>query len=570
MMKPERRMDYASIRAGRIRMGGTACRRAVLFFALTAACAATEFSPARADMIPDFTAEQTGGTLRRHLSGEPQTLNPIVHKDASQSIVNNYVFEALITRDPDTLEWMPELSDRWETSEDGKTITFHIDPRATFSDGKPVTADDVVFTIDTIMNPDIDAANLRSYYEDMERCEKVDARTVRFIWKKTYFKSFEVSGAFAPIIPRHFYRFKDPKEFNDINDRLVGTGPYTFEKWTTGQQIVLLRNENYWKQPHAFDRVTFRMIIEPQAYVQAFLAGGLDYIAVRPEWWVKLKKDPRAGKDFQMLRYQPPAGYRYIGWNSARPPFNDRRVRRAMTHLVWREQLVKYLLYDIARVTTGPFWTGSKQYNRAIKPWAFDRTEALRLLKEAGWEDRDDDGWVENPGGERLEFEISMPSGLPVYRDMARILAEEFHRVGVDMNVRFYEWSVFITKLDNRDFDAVTLAWTGTVEGDPNQIWHSNQIEGRGHNFIGFRNAEADRLIELARATLDEDQRNALYHEFHRVLHQEQPYTFLWTSDALAMVSGRLKNVKVHRLGLYPYEWWIPKDKRRGKGAKGS
>jgi len=523
---------------------------------------------APADSIPEFTPEQMGGTLRRHLSAEPQTLNPLVTKDAYQGIINGHIFESLITRNPDTLEWEPELADRWEIAEDGKTITFHIDPRATFSDGTPVTADDVVFSVETVLNPEIDAANIRSYFEDMERCDKVDDRTVRFTWKKTYFKSFEVSGAYTPVIPRHFYAFDRPEQFNDINDKLLGTGPYKFEKWTTGQQIVLVRNEKYWRRPHAFDRITFRIIMEPQAYIQAFLAKELDYISVRPEWWIKLKKNPRAGKDFRMLRYQPPAGYRYIAWNNARPLFADWRVRRAMTHLVWREQLVKYLLYDIARVVTGPFWTGSKQYDRSISPWPFDRQAALRLLREAGWDDRDRDGWLEDGDGRRFEFELSLPSGLPAYRDMARIVKEEFRRVGIRMSVRFYEWSVFITKLDNRDFDAISLAWTGSVEGDPNQIWHSAQIEGRGHNFVGWRNAESDRLIEQARATLDEAKRNTLYHRFHRILHDRQPYTFLWSGDALALVSPRLAGVTVHRLGLYPYEWWIPKDKRLTKGAK--
>jgi len=544
-------------------------RRTLLPFVAFIACVVLARPAAAADdLIPEFTPEQIGGTLRRHLSAEPQTLNPLVSKDAYQGIINGHIFEGLITRDPDTLDWRPELAERWEISQDGKTITFHLDPRARFADGKPVTADDVVFTIDTLMNPEIDAANLRSYYEDMERCEKVDERTVRFTWKKTYFKSFEVSGAFAPIIPRHVYTFTEPKQFNDINDRLVGTGPYKFEKWTTGQQIVLVRNTDYWRRPHAFDRVTFRIIMEPQAYVQAFLAGELDYISVRPEWWVKLKKNPRAGKDFRMLRYQPPAGYRYIAWNNARPPFNDWRVRRAMTHLIWREQLVTYLLYDIARVATGPFWTGSKQYDQRISPWPFDRNEARRLLTEAGWLDRDHDGWLENAEGRTFEFELSMPGGLPVYRDMARVLKEEFRRVGIQMNVRFYEWSVFITRLDNRDFDAISLAWTGSVEGDPNQIWHSAQIEGRGHNFVGWRNDETARLIEPARATLDETHRNTVYHRFHRILHDRQPYTFLWSGDALALVSPRLAGVKVHRLGLYPYEWWIPKAKRQGEGTQ--
>ncbi|HUU10056.1 MAG TPA: peptide-binding protein [Phycisphaerae bacterium] len=526
-------------------------------------------TPRAVGQWPTFRAEQVGGTLRRHLSGEPQTLNPLTAKDAYAGIVNGHIFEGLIARDVDTLQWIPELADRWDISPDGKTITFHLDPRARFSDGKPVTADDVVFSIETVMNPEIDCASLRSYYEDMQGCEKVDDRTVRFTWKKTYFKSFEVSGAFAPVLPRHVYRFDKPNDFNDINDRLVGTGPYVFEKWVTGQQIALRRNEQYWRARPSFDRMTFRVILEDQAYVQAFLAGEIDYVSVQPEWWVKLKADPRAGRDFIMHRYSAPAGYRYLAWNCARPPFDDARVRRAMTHLVWREQLVKYLEYDISRVVTGPFWVDSPQYDRTVKPWAFDRAEAARLLKEAGWEDRDADGWIENPDGRRLEFELSLPASLQAYRDMARVLKEEFRRVGIVMNVRFYEWAVFITKLDNRDFDAISLAWTGSVEGDPNQIWHSSQIEGRGHNFISFRNARSDRLIEEARATMDEAKRNALYHEFHRLLHDEQPYTFLWSRDALALVSPRLRGVKVHRLGMDPREWWIPGDLRAAEGQGG-
>ncbi|MBE3069919.1 MAG: hypothetical protein IMZ66_06755 [Planctomycetes bacterium] len=553
---PER--PFKTRRAAWGRSGLVAALAGAVMLAGSAAAKATH-PPA---LWPTFTPEQTGGTLRRHLSAEPQTLNPLTGKDAYQGLVLGYIFEGLVDRDPDTLQWVPLLAERWDISPDGKVITFYLDPRAKFADGQPVTADDVVFTIDTVMNPEIDCANLRSYYEDMERCEKVDDRTVRFTWKKTYFKSFEVSGAFASILPRHVYKFESPKAFNDINDKLVGSGPYQFEKWVTGQQIALVRNPNYWREPQAFDRITFRIILEEQAHVQAFLAGELDYISVRPEWWVKLKDDPRAGRDFRMLRFSPPSGYRYIAWNNARPPFDDWRVRRAMTHMIWREQLVKCLEYDLSRVVTGPFWQGSLQYDPAVKPWAFDRQAALGLLKAAGWEDRDGNGWLEDAAGKPLEFELSLPAGLQTYRDMARILKEEFRRVGIPMNVRFYEWAVFITKLDNRDFDAISLAWTAGVEGDPNQIWHSSQIEGRGHNFIGWRSAESDRLIEEARATLDEGKRNELYHRFHRLLHDQQPYTFLWTGDALALVSPRLEGVKVHRLGLMPVEWWIPKDLR--------
>jgi len=511
---------------------------------------------------PKFTPEQMGGTLRGNFNAEPQTLNPLTYKDVYAAIVHDRVFESLIERDPDTLEFGGLLAERWEVSADGKVITFYLNPKARFSDGTPVTADDVVFTYETIMNPKIDARSVASYFEDCQGCEKVDNLTVRFTWKKVYFKSLETSGIL--VIPKHVYEFKDPNEFNEINDKLVGSGPYKFGEWKTGQHLVLVRNENYWRRPPAIDRVAWRFILEDQAAVQALLAGELDELGVAPEWWVKLEPRADVRERFQMLRYSSPGnGYTYIGWNNAKPLFADRRVRLAMTHLVWRRELMKYLLYDIGEVITGPFWSKSPQYDRTIQPWPFSREEALRLLKEAGWEDRNGDGWLENEKGERFEFELCSATGNPLTRDIVRILQEELRRVGMDMHVRLYEWSVFTLKLDNHDFDAVMLGWSGAVEDDPYQIWHSSQIADRGSNFISFRSVEADRLIEEARVTLDAAKRSAIYHRFHRLLHEQQPYTFLWSRESLRLVSKRIKGVKVHTLGLDWRDWWIGKDEAK-------
>jgi peptide/nickel transport system substrate-binding protein len=145
-------------------------------------------------------------------------------------------------------------------------------------------------------------------------------------------------------------------------------------------------------------------------------------------------------------------------------------------------------------------------------------------------------------------------------RDLVRILREEFRRMGIDMSIRMVEWSVFVTRLDNRDYDAIMLGWTGSVESDPYQIWHSSQIADRGSNHVGFRSAEADRLIEEARITLDPVRRNDLYHRFQRILHEEQPYTFLWAGESLRLVSPRIRGVRLHTLGLDWREWWAGPD----------
>jgi peptide/nickel transport system substrate-binding protein len=551
---------------GRSRAAGQETRRAksghaILVLAITGIL----FLPsadAPAMQPPRFTPEQMGGTLRGNFNAEPQTLNPLTYKDMYARYVNEYVFESLIDRDPDTLELVGVLADKWEVSPDGLVITFHLNPKAKFSDAAPVTADDVVFTYETTINPKIDCRDRASYFEDCKGIEKIDDRTVRFTWKKPYFLSLEFSG--IPVLPKHVYKFTDPNEFNDINDLLVGTGPYTFTKgdWKTGQHIILKRNKNYWGNAPAFDDIVYTFTLEEQPAVQAILAGELDFLPVTPEWFMKLRDRKDVQERFQLIRYSSHLnGYSYIGWNNARPPFNDARVRRAMTHLVWREQLLKYVMRDIGSVATGPFWPPSPQYDRSIKPWPFDREAARRLLKEAGWEDRNGDGWLENAEGKRFEFEFCSASGDQNTRDMVRVIGEEFRRMGIDMHVRLYEWSIFTVKLDNRDLDSVMLAWGGgNVEEDPYQVFHSSQIADRGSNFIGFRNAEADRLIVAARMTLDENKRNEMYHQLQQLFHREQPYTFMFDRQSLRLVSNRVKGARVHKMGMFPVEWWIGKE----------
>jgi peptide/nickel transport system substrate-binding protein len=221
------------------------------------------------------------------------------------------------------------------------------------------------------------------------------------------------------------------------------------------------------------------------------------------------------------------------------------------------------MMFDIGKVATGPFWSQGPQNDPTIQPWPFDREAARKLLKEAGWWDRNGDGWIENAEGKRFEFEFSSASGDQNTRDEVRVLAEEFRRMGIAMHVRLCEWSVFTVVLDNRDFDAVMLSWGGGgVEEDPYQIWHSSQIADQGSNFIIFRNAEADRLIEEIRKTLGPTRRNDFCHQFQQLLHREQPYTFLFERMSLRLVSKRIQGARVHKMGMFPiaFDWWMGKE----------
>ncbi len=504
-----------------------------------------------------------GDWLVFRLGAEPATLNPITSKDLYATWVTaGSVFESLLEYDLDTVQLKPLLADNYDVSNNGLEIEFHLRSDMFFSDGEPVTSDDVIFTYNTIMNPLVDAAPLASYYANIKEVLKLDDLTVKFIMKDPYFKSLSMIGG-MPIIPKHIYEFRDPAEFNKRRDVLVGSGPYVFEKWNVGREIVLTRNKNYWGHKPKINKIIFPIITNSLAAVQALRSHAIDYMRPDPEQFADLSKDNEFDIKFRSLMYwNPGAGYRFIGWNQATPFFEDRRVRLAMTHIINREEFISHIVKGHGKLITGPFYVFGQQNDPNIKPWPYDPQKAKKLLDEAGWTDSDGDG-VRDKNGIPFRFKFMIVSKFPLHEQLAKLFKDEASRVGIDVIPDPYEWSVFDEKLNNREFESVTLGWSGAVQEDPYQIWHSSQIAGRGSNRVGFDNREADRIIEEARRTFDEAKRTQLYHRFHRILHDEQPYTFLMWRPSLRFLDRRFENVRIHKLGLDEHEWYVPKRSQR-------
>lgn len=227
-----------------------------------------------------------------------------------------------------------------------------------------------------------------------------------------------------------------------------------------------------------------------------------------------------------------------------------------MTLLINRKEILDKLLFGLGEIVTGPFYIFGDSYNRDLKPWPHDPALAKQLLAEAGWADHDGDGILDK-GGKKFSFKFTNSSGNEFGERLASIIKEDLSKAGIEMSINQFEWAVFIDKIQRRDFDATSLGWSDPdFQDDPYQIWHSSQING-GSNYVGFRNAEADRIIETARQEFDLKKRVAMYRRFHEILHIEQPYTFLYTVPALAVVSKRFTNVMVHKRGMNFLEWKV-------------
>jgi len=500
-----------------------------------------------------WRVERSPCVLALTLPADPPTLNPVTATDVTAGQVNRYVFESLLERDNETLELVPMLAKRWEVSDDKLTYTFWLREDVLWHDGERFDADDVIYTFERIRDPKVDAARLRNYFRDITSIEKLGEDAVRFVYSRPYFKALEVIGG-ATIIPKH--AFEDGRDFNahPLGRNPIGTGPYRFVGWKTGRSIDLEKNESYWGREPAIEGISYKIIPDRTVAFQLLKKGALDMEALRTIQWARQTESESFASQFEKYRYYLP-NYSYIGWNIRRPMFSDRRVRIAMTMLINREAILEKILFGEGQIVASNFYRFGKNYDSSIAPYPFDPRRARELLDEAGWVDTDGDG-IRDKDGVPFRFKLLSPAGSGFSKSLGLFLREELSKVGISMGLQQFEWATMLDMLSRRDFDAASLAWSTTLEEDPYQVWHSSQAV-EGSNFVGFSNERADALIEDARREFDSNRRAELYYEFQRILHREEPYTFLFTAPSLVAVARRFENVKAYRLGVDILEWGI-------------
>jgi peptide/nickel transport system substrate-binding protein len=283
--------------------------------------------------------------------------------------------------------------------------------------------------------------------------------------------------------------------------------------------------------------------------------------ALQPVQVVRGTNSARFQSEFKKYEYFAPT-FSYIGWNNDHPIFRDKRVRQAMTYMTDRKQIVKSILFGLGEVVDSPIYLFRPEYDKDLKSYPFDPQKGLALLHEAGWRDSDGDGILDKViDGKKtpLRFEIKVNSGNAVRESVALVLMDELRKHGIAANVRQLDWTIFLNDVTNHQFDAVVLGWAmSTTEPDGYQIWHSSQAANKGSNAISYKNHRVDQILEAYRREFDEPKRIQLYKEFQEILHEEQPYTFLYVSKRVSVVQRRFEGVEVFPDGLRPIDWWVP------------
>jgi peptide/nickel transport system substrate-binding protein len=508
---------------------------------------------------------QTGGEFVEIFEAQFPKITPYLYSDVyGRRLVDGPVCEGLGRYDPDTLEWRGLLAEAWQYDPEGMWVRAKIHDDARFSDGVPVTAEDFRYTFhDLVFNQQIEAARFRSILNVIDRIEVIDEKVVEFHFVEPKFTNLTQALTMF-VVPAHFYSQFQPSQLNQATGLLMGSGPYRLEvidpddQWSQGEDVVLVRNENYWRdvKPY-FDRRRYTVVANNVARLTAYTNGEGDMMRATNEQYRNKTREPEfLEKNYANAWINMRSGFGFIAWNCGErngelTPFHDKRVRRAMTHLIDRERVLRDFAEGLGQIATGPFPPVSRQSNPNITPHAFDIAKAEALLEEAGWIDRDGDGIRENEAGEPFEWEYTISNSSTFSDKVAQYLKDQCARVGIRCTIRKIDWAIFATTLDRRDFDAITMQWSNSSpESDPYQLWHSESIPNQGDNFTQWNNPEADRLIELGRITLDDDERMAVWHQLHEVFHDEQPYTFMLNSPWIRFISKDVGNVNPYSIGL--------------------
>ena len=531
-----------------------------------------------------------GDWLIVSLGAEADTLNQITSSNGYSTQIyygalGSQIGESLLGYDPET--WRPTkplLAESYpEISDDLLTYTFTMRDGVRWHDGASFSAEDVLFSAKVAMLPLVDSAPLRGYLSDLVDVQ-IEDRQVRFQVSQPYWLNDYVLSS-LPLVPKHVYDPEgnldgysfaevidtetrdDPvlQEFaqafnrHPANRAPVGTGPYRFDRWDSGSQIVIVRNDDYWGEAAYLERIVYRFITDPTAALTALRSGETDFFPrLTPIQSAQQTDSVRFTNEFGKTSYRIPV-YRYIAWNPMRPFFADKRVRQAMTMLIPRERIIEQVWFGLGDVAMSPFNPSSPDFNPGIEPYPHDPARATALLEEAGWIDHDGDG-IRDKDGVKFSFELMGTAGTPYVEQLLPILKDQFAAVGIEMLERRLEFTVMADSARDKQFDALTMAWLSDLVGDPYQLWHSSSALNRGSNYVSYNNPRVDRLIENARFEFDPVQRRELYWEFQEILHEDQPYTFLMYPEDSAAYHRRFQNAEFlpARPGYDLTQWFVP------------
>jgi peptide/nickel transport system substrate-binding protein len=522
-----------------------------------AACGPKE--PGRAPAGSAAATPAYGDILVEGSIGDASNLIPLLASDSTSHGIAGLIFNGLIKYDKD-IRIVGDLAESWEVSKDGLVITFHLRKGVRWHDGRPFTAADVLYTYQVTVDPKTPTAYAGDFLK-VKKAEVLDDWTFRATYDKPFAPA--LMSWSVGILPKHLLAGKEITT-SPLGRRPIGTGPYKFKEWVTGQKIVLVSNPDYFEGRPYIDGSILRIIPDTATMFLELRANGIDRMGLTPLQYTRQTENNLFRENFNKYRYLSFA-YTYMGYNLKNPLFADKRVRQAIAHAVNRVEIIDGVLLGLGKPATGPYKPGTWAHNPNVRDYPYDPAKAKALLAEAGWKDVNGDGVLEKDGLP-FAFEIITNQGNEIRAKCAEIIQRRLAEVGIQVKIRVVEWAAFVKDFINkRKFDATILGWTIPMEPDLYDVWHSSKTGPEELNFISYKNAEVDALIEKGRETFDQSVRKRCYDRIQEIFAEEQPYLFLYVPDALPIVHARFRGVEVAPLGIGHnfIKWYVPKAEQK-------
>jgi peptide/nickel transport system substrate-binding protein len=472
----------------------------------------------------------TEGVIRVGTDVDASSLDPRLMRDTTAYRVVDLLYDGLVRLDKNLVP-VPGLAASWENPEPTRWI-FHLREDARFHDGRPLAAEDVVHTLETLLDPAF-GAPLRSLYEPIARVDTVDEHTVEI----------QLEGPYAPLLS-----YLDvgivPRDADGLEAGPIGTGPYRLKRWDRGSKIVLEANREYWGGAPRHDTIEIVVVPDNTARAQAFESGDLDLIQspLSPQDIRRLSADPR----FQTVRESGPS-ITYFNFNTSRTPLDEPAVRRALAMLIDQETILSRIYEGSDDEAHSVLLPSSWAFSSEITQPTYDPEAADALLAELGFRDGDGDG-IRERDGQKLELELGT-HGEDVNRvQTVEFLQNQWKSHGVEVRLRITDWPSFSVRRDSSDYDVILLGWTQLVDPDKG-LYDQFHSEG-GLNWGRFRDPNVDALLLSGRSATDRNERASIYREVAALIAAQVPYYVLSHQGYHLFHSARLEGFEADPRGM--------------------
>ncbi|MCO4743423.1 MAG: hypothetical protein KC912_01455 [Proteobacteria bacterium] len=483
-----------------------------------------------------LAATAVAAPLRYAEDRAPPIVNPLFTTTMSEARLAELVFEGLYTDDAQ-LSSIGRLATSLELAEDRMSAIVHLKPGVTWHDGETFDSADVLFTVRALKNEKT-ASTDRGRVAFIKQVTAIDDHTVQFTFEREEYAPED--KLHFKLLPEHVFAGTAVKRTDTFRTKPIGTGPYTVDHFNDDNSISLLQYDNYHDATR-LGAITMREVADKNYQSKLLLYESLEaLVRVMPRDLATLQAD----RKIELYPYQTNSWW-YVGFQQARPPFDDARVREALTAMVDVESLLAPI--GTGEVVTGPFVTSSPYYNHKVERRTLNESKSSQLLEAAGYS-RSGEYWTK--GGEPLTLRLTAQESLETSQDVVIALQSQLESQGVKVEPTFVGAAEWKSKVWNdRDFDAVLSQWSFDRSEDITEQFHS----GGKLNFGSYRNADVDTLLEEARDTSDPQRKKSLLRDAHAAIAADAPMIFLWTLDSYSAVSRRVDNVVIHP--FYYFTW---------------